>query len=127
SLCHRAGCRLWRGAADPRGVPPLADRRRDAADRDRERLRCLAGAPARSRLPHEPWRLGCADAQYRGPCRERCRAGNRQLMQAGVEAGCSPGPEAVFAALGDRTRLSMLTTLSDGEARSITSLAADTK
>jgi DNA-binding transcriptional ArsR family regulator len=48
-------------------------------------------------------------------------------MQAGVEAGCSPGPEAVFAALGDRTRLSMLTTLSDGQARSIASLAADTK
>jgi DNA-binding transcriptional ArsR family regulator len=33
----------------------------------------------------------------------------------------------VFAALGDRTRLSLLTKLSDGEMRSIAKLSADTK
>lgn len=32
----------------------------------------------------------------------------------------------IFAALGDRTRLSLLQKLSDGEARSIASLSADT-
>ena len=36
-----------------------------------------------------------------------------------------PDPAAVFAALGDRTRLSLLARLSDGEARSIASLSAD--
>jgi DNA-binding transcriptional ArsR family regulator len=35
-------------------------------------------------------------------------------------------PAAVFAALGDRTRLSLVTRLSDGRARSIAALAADT-
>ena len=34
-------------------------------------------------------------------------------------------PEQLFAALGDRTRLALLTTLSDGETRSIASLSAD--
>src|SRR3977135_588833 len=43
----------------------------------------------------------------------------------------SPSPPAadpapVFAALGDRTRLSLLTRLSDGGARSIAALSADT-
>ncbi len=38
-----------------------------------------------------------------------------------------PGPASVFAALGDRTRLSLLTTLADGQARSIATLAADTE
>ena len=37
----------------------------------------------------------------------------------------SPAP--LFAALGDATRLSLLTKLSDGEMRSITGLSADTK
>ena len=36
-------------------------------------------------------------------------------------------PVPVFAALGDRTRLSLLTRLSDGETRSIASLSADTR
>jgi DNA-binding transcriptional ArsR family regulator len=36
------------------------------------------------------------------------------------------GPAPVFAALGDRTRLSLLAKLSDGAARSIASLSADT-
>lgn len=37
-----------------------------------------------------------------------------------------PDPAPIFAALGDRTRLSLLTKLSDGEQRSIAALAADT-
>jgi DNA-binding transcriptional ArsR family regulator len=37
-----------------------------------------------------------------------------------------PGPAPVFAALGDPTRLSLLARLSDGEARSIAALSADT-
>ncbi len=36
------------------------------------------------------------------------------------------GRAATFAALGDPTRLSLVTTLADGNARSIASLAADT-
>lgn len=36
------------------------------------------------------------------------------------------GPAPVFAALGDRTRLSLLSKLSDGGARSIATLSADT-
>ncbi|WP_195909547.1 ArsR/SmtB family transcription factor [Rhizobium tubonense] len=35
-------------------------------------------------------------------------------------------PAMIFAALGDRTRLSLLTRLSDGQARSIAGLSADT-
>jgi DNA-binding transcriptional ArsR family regulator len=38
----------------------------------------------------------------------------------------APDPAPVFAALGDRTRLSLLLTLSDGRTRSIAGLAADT-
>ncbi|MCZ4090767.1 MULTISPECIES: ArsR/SmtB family transcription factor [Sinorhizobium] len=38
-----------------------------------------------------------------------------------------PGPAEVFAALGDPTRLSLLTKLSDGQTRSIATLSADTK
>jgi DNA-binding transcriptional ArsR family regulator len=38
-----------------------------------------------------------------------------------------PGPAPIFAALGDRTRLSLLTRLSDGRARSISKLSADTR
>ncbi|THK34859.1 ArsR family transcriptional regulator [Ensifer sp. MPMI2T] len=38
-----------------------------------------------------------------------------------------PGPVEVFAALGDPTRLSLLTKLSDGQTRSIAMLSADTK
>jgi DNA-binding transcriptional ArsR family regulator len=37
-----------------------------------------------------------------------------------------PGPAPVFAALGDKTRLSLLTKLSRGEARSIARLSEDT-
>ena len=36
-------------------------------------------------------------------------------------------PTPVFAALGDRTRLSLLMTLSDGERRSIARLSADSR
>jgi DNA-binding transcriptional ArsR family regulator len=36
-------------------------------------------------------------------------------------------PAPIFAALGDRTRLSLLTKLSDGQTRSIAKLSADTK
>ena len=36
-------------------------------------------------------------------------------------------PAPVFAALGDRTRLSLLMKLSDGQARSIASLSTDTR
>jgi DNA-binding transcriptional ArsR family regulator len=36
-------------------------------------------------------------------------------------------PAPVFAALGDRTRLSLLRKLSDGQRRSITALSADTR
>jgi DNA-binding transcriptional ArsR family regulator len=41
--------------------------------------------------------------------------------------GPDPGPAQVFAALGDRTRLSLLMRLSDGQPRSIASLSADTE
>lgn len=37
-----------------------------------------------------------------------------------------PDPVPIFAALGDRTRLSLLSKLSDGQTRSIASLSADT-
>ena len=36
-------------------------------------------------------------------------------------------PAPIFAALGDKTRLSLLTTLSDGEKRSITRLSENTR
>lgn len=45
-------------------------------------------------------------------------------MSRAEPAVADPAPQ--FAALGDPTRLSLLTTLSDGNARSIASLAADT-
>jgi DNA-binding transcriptional ArsR family regulator len=38
----------------------------------------------------------------------------------------APDPAPIFAALGDRTRLALLTTLSDGQARSIAALSANT-
>jgi DNA-binding transcriptional ArsR family regulator len=42
-------------------------------------------------------------------------------------AGATPhAPAAIFAALGDRTRLSLIHRLSDGRSRSIASLSADT-
>jgi DNA-binding transcriptional ArsR family regulator len=41
-------------------------------------------------------------------------------------AEAAPAPAPVFAALGDRTRLSLLSRLSDGQARSIAALSADT-
>lgn len=43
-----------------------------------------------------------------------------------AEAARAPGPAPIFAALGDKTRLSLLMTLSDGATRSITMLSADT-
>ncbi|KQX18509.1 MULTISPECIES: ArsR/SmtB family transcription factor [unclassified Sphingomonas] len=42
-----------------------------------------------------------------------------------AEAARSIDPAPIFAALGDRTRLSLLMRLSDGRTRSITMLAAD--
>jgi DNA-binding transcriptional ArsR family regulator len=42
-------------------------------------------------------------------------------------AAPAPHPAAVFAALGDPTRLSLLMTLSDGQDRSIAALSADTR
>ncbi len=39
----------------------------------------------------------------------------------------APDPAPVFAALGDRTRLSLLMRLSDGSPRSIAKLSADTR
>jgi len=39
----------------------------------------------------------------------------------------APDPAPVFAALGDRTRLSLLARLSDGRTRSIAALSADTR
>lgn len=44
----------------------------------------------------------------------------------GEPAATSISAAPVFAALGDRTRLSLLLRLSDGEARSIADLSADT-
>ena len=45
-------------------------------------------------------------------------------LDLATAAPANPAP--VFAALGDPTRLSLLMTLSDGRARSIASLSADT-
>lgn len=42
-----------------------------------------------------------------------------------AEAVLATDPAPIFAALGDRTRLSLLMRLSDGRTRSITMLAAD--
>jgi DNA-binding transcriptional ArsR family regulator len=41
--------------------------------------------------------------------------------------GRAPDPAPVFAALGDRTRLSLLAELSDGQTRSIAGLSAKSK
>ncbi|HEV2541863.1 MAG TPA: metalloregulator ArsR/SmtB family transcription factor [Methylobacterium sp.] len=46
-------------------------------------------------------------------------------MSSAEAASADPAP--VFAALGDRTRLSLLMTLSDGRTRSIATLSAQTK
>jgi DNA-binding transcriptional ArsR family regulator len=43
-----------------------------------------------------------------------------------AETARATDPAPIFAALGDRTRLSLLMRLSDGRTRSITMLAADT-
>ncbi|MDN5929391.1 MAG: metalloregulator ArsR/SmtB family transcription factor [Hyphomicrobiales bacterium] len=48
---------------------------------------------------------------------------NPSAFQAGTAA---PAPAAKFAALGDRTRLSLIHRLSDGRPRSIASLSTDT-
>lgn len=42
-------------------------------------------------------------------------------------ASAVPGPVAVFAALGEPTRLQLFNRLCDGASRSITALAADTR
>ena len=42
-------------------------------------------------------------------------------------AAIAADPAPIFAALGDRTRLSLLSRLSDGRARSISKLSADTR
>jgi DNA-binding transcriptional ArsR family regulator len=42
-------------------------------------------------------------------------------------ASAGRGPVPIFAALGDRTRLSLVIRLSDGQSRSIATLAADTR
>jgi DNA-binding transcriptional ArsR family regulator len=47
------------------------------------------------------------------------------MSRASVAAAAS-SPAPVFAALGDRTRLSILSRLSDGQRRSIITLSADT-
>jgi DNA-binding transcriptional ArsR family regulator len=41
--------------------------------------------------------------------------------------GRGPDPAGLFAALGDQTRLALLTQLSDGKSRSITGLSTDTR
>lgn len=46
-------------------------------------------------------------------------------MSAPSVAAREPDPAPVFAALGDRTRLSLLLRLSDGQARSIAALSTD--
>ena len=43
------------------------------------------------------------------------------------EAARATDPAPIFAALGDRTRLSLLMSLSDGQTRSITMLSADSR
>lgn len=43
-----------------------------------------------------------------------------------AEAARAADPAPIFAALGDRTRLSLVMKLSDGKTRSITMLSADT-
>ena len=46
-------------------------------------------------------------------------------MSAGRAKALHDEPSAIFAALGDRTRLSLLTRLSDGQRHSIARLSAD--
>jgi DNA-binding transcriptional ArsR family regulator len=48
-------------------------------------------------------------------------------MSSDSAAARPADPAPIFAALGDRTRLSLLAKLGDGQARSITRLAADTR
>jgi DNA-binding transcriptional ArsR family regulator len=47
------------------------------------------------------------------------------MLQNSLQRSDNPAP--LFAALGDPTRLSLVTKLSDGQTRSITSLAADSR
>lgn len=47
------------------------------------------------------------------------------MSRPSAQAHC-PDPAPIFAALGDGTRLSLLAKLSDGQARSIATLSADT-
>ena len=48
-------------------------------------------------------------------------------MSSASVARDDAGPAHVFAALGDRTRLALVTRLSDGRSRSIAKLSADTE
>jgi DNA-binding transcriptional ArsR family regulator len=48
-------------------------------------------------------------------------------MSSPSEATATPDPAAIFAALGDRTRLALLRKLGDGQGRSIAKLASDTE
>ncbi|MEC4591386.1 MULTISPECIES: ArsR/SmtB family transcription factor [Nitrospirillum] len=48
------------------------------------------------------------------------------MTEAVAAANPAANPATVFAALGDPTRLSLLSRLSDGHARSIAALSADT-
>lgn len=48
-------------------------------------------------------------------------------MSNGEAPVAGPAPSAVFAAMGDPTRLGILTTLSDGRRRSIAALSAETR
>ena len=90
----------------PRRIHPRADGARHAADGDRERLRGPAGSPAGQRHPRQRRGLVDPDREYPRPCR-------RQPLRAA----------AVFAALGDPTRLALVATLADGRARSLGELA----
>jgi DNA-binding transcriptional ArsR family regulator len=48
-------------------------------------------------------------------------------MSSARANACDSDPATIFAALGDRTRLSLWAKLSDGQTRSIAKLSADTK
>lgn len=48
------------------------------------------------------------------------------MSSPSLHPAAAAGPAPVFAALGDPTRLSLLTKLSDGRTRSIAALSADT-
>ena len=83
------------------------------ADCHRVRLRCRAETPHAGSLAHERRRLGGTGEEY------------QDTMLSDSIQEYDPAP--LFAALGDRTRLSLLAKLSDGHTRSIAGLSADTR